>query len=189
MFFPLSQEIMNNETVLVVRSSLQSGELAAPLAQALEGVDPRIPYVLRSWSDALDIALFPARAAAAILSVMGLLAAMLAVTGIFGMATYGVSRRMKEFGIRIALGAARTQLMSNALGRTFVLILSGLAVGLVSGILSSRVLAQIVYQATAFDPIVLFGVTISMALLAVAATSIPARRALSIDPARLLRDE
>lgn len=189
MFFPLSQEIMNNETLLVVRSSLPSGELSAPLVHVLEGVDPRIPYVLRSWSDALDLALFPARAAAAILSMMGLLAAMLAVTGIFGMATYGVSRRMKEFGIRVALGAARTQLMSSALGRTFVLILLGLAAGLVSGVLSSHLLAQVVYQATALDPIVLGGVILCMALLGFVATCIPARRALSIDPARLLRDE
>jgi hypothetical protein len=96
MFFPLTQQINSNETVLVVRSSLPPSAMAATLDQALTSVDRNIPFMLHSWQDALDLALFPARAATAALGIMGLLAAMLAVTGIFGMAAYSVSRRMKE---------------------------------------------------------------------------------------------
>ncbi len=73
---------------------------------------------------------------------MGLLAAMLAVTGIFGMAAYSVSRRMKELGIRVAMGAERIQLMRSALGRPLILLLSGSLAGLVLGVLASRLLAQ-----------------------------------------------
>ena len=83
---------------------------------------------------------------------MGLLAAMLAVTGIFGMAAYSVSRRMKELGIRVALGARRTQVMSAAVGRPMVLLGVGSVVGLLAGVFASRLLGQIVYQANPRDP-------------------------------------
>jgi predicted permease len=189
MFFPLTQQINSNETVLVVRSSLPPSAMAATLDQALTSVDRNIPFMLHSWQDALDLALFPARAATAALGIMGLLAAMLAVTGIFGMAAYSVSRRMKELGIRVAMGAERVQLMRSALGRPLILLLSGSVAGLVLGVLASRLLAQIVYEATPRDPLVLGGVILTMGVLGLAATWIPARHALSVDPARLLRDE
>ena len=189
MFFPLTQQLNDNETVLFVRSSLPPSEMAVALDHALSSVDRNIPFILHSWPDALDLALFPARAATAALGIMGLLAAMLAVTGIFGMAAYSVSRRMKELGIRVAMGAERVQLMRSALGRPLILLLSGSLAGLVLGVLASRLLAQVVYEATPRDPLVLGGVILTMALLGLAATWIPARHALSIDPARLLRDE
>ena len=94
---------------------------------------------------------------------MGLLAAMLAVTGIFGMAAYSVSKRMKELGIRIALGAQPAQLMRSALGRPLALLIFGSIAGLVLGALASRLLAQIVYEATPRDPLVLGGVVVTMA--------------------------
>jgi ABC-type antimicrobial peptide transport system permease subunit len=120
---------------------------------------------------------------------MGLLAAMLAITGIFGMAAYSVSKRMRELGIRVALGAHRAQLMRSALGRPLVLLASGSAVGLLLGMLTSRLLAQIVYQATSRDPLVLAGVIAAMMLIGLVATWIPARHALAVNPARLLREE
>ena len=189
MFFPLTQETNSYYTVFAVRSARPSAEIAAALDRTLTSIDPRLPLSIRPWSVALDMALFPARAAAAALGMMGLLAAMLAVTGIFGMAAYSVSKRMRELGIRVALGAQRTQLMRSALGRPLVLLISGSLVGLGLGMLVSRLLAQIVYQATPHDPLVLAGVVATMALIGVVATWIPARHALSIDPARLLREE
>jgi ABC-type antimicrobial peptide transport system permease subunit len=96
---------------------------------------------------------------------------------------------MRELGIRVALGAHRIQLMRSALGRPFVLLMSGSIVGLALGMLVSRILAQIVYQATSRDPLVLAGVISAMMLIGMLATWIPARRALAIDPARLLRED
>jgi ABC-type antimicrobial peptide transport system permease subunit len=96
---------------------------------------------------------------------------------------------MKELGIRVAMGAERIQLMRSALGRPLILLLSGSVAGLVLGVLASRLLAQIVYEATPRDPLVLGGVILTMGVLGLAATWIPARHALSVDPARLLRDE
>jgi predicted permease len=189
MFFPLTQEINDDYTVLVVRSALPPTQLAAMLDRTLSDIDRNLPLTLHSWPDALDVAFFPPRAATAALGIMGLLAAMLAITGTFGVATYSVSKRMKEFGIRVALGAARVELIRAALGRPLLLLLSGCVAGLALGMFASRLLAQIVYQATPYDPLVLGGTMLTMALLGLLATWIPARRSMSIDPARLLRDE
>jgi ABC-type antimicrobial peptide transport system permease subunit len=114
---------------------------------------------------------------------------MLSITGVFGMAAYSVSKRMRELGIRVALGASRKQVLQAALGRALQLLVCGSAAGLLLGILASRVLASIVYQATPRDPLVLSGVVLAMLLLGLLATWIPAQRALSIDPLRLLREE
>ena len=187
-FFPLEQN-PDSDTSLVVRSPLPEAEIVPEVRRRLAQIDPSLPFVFHSWPDALAFVLFPARAATATLGVMGLLAAMLAVTGVFGMAMYSVSKRMKEFGIRVALGAQAAQLLRAALGRPLLLLFSGSAAGLLLGVMASQLLAQIVYQATPRDPLVLAGVVITMALLGFLATWIPAERSLHVHPARLLREE
>ena len=111
------------------------------------------------------------------------------ITGIFGMAAYSVSKRLKELGIRVALGAQHKEVLQAALGRALKLLAIGSAAGLILGLLATKVLAFIVYQATPRDPLVLAGVVLAMALLGLVATWIPAQRALSVDPLVLLREE
>jgi predicted permease len=188
MFFPLAQDTHSNFFLVVRSQALRSG-VASSLQRLISGLDSNLPYTIHSWPEALEFALFPSRMATAALGVMGLLAAMLAVTGIFGMASYSVSKRMKELGIRVALGAQPLQLMQAALARPVVLLLTGSIAGLFLGMLASGVLAHIVYQATPHDPLVLGGVVLTMTLLGALATWVPARRAQSVDPARLLREE
>ena len=159
------------------------------LNRTLSGIDSSLPIELRTWSDNLGLVLFPMRVATVALGVMGLLAAMLAVTGVFGMAAYSVSKRLRELGIRIALGAHRGQLVRAALSRPLIVLLSGSAAGLLLGVLASRLLAALVYEATSRDPLVLLGAVASMVLIGLIATWIPARRALSINPAQLLRED
>ena len=137
----------------------------------------------------MAVVLFPSRVATMALGILGAMGAMLSITGIFGMAAYSVSRRLRELGIRIALGAQRQEVLRAALGRAIKLLAFGSAAGLFLGILAGRVLASIVYQATPRDPVVLAGVVLVMLLLGLLATWIPAQRALSIDPMRLLREE
>ena len=105
------------------------------------------------------------------------------------MAAYSVSKRLRELGIRVALGAQRKEVLYTALGRALKLLAFGSTLGLLLGLLASRVLAFIVYEATPRDPVVLAGVILAMGLLGLLATWIPARRALSVDPAILLREE
>jgi predicted permease len=188
MFFPLAQR-NQGDTAVVVRSPLPPAEVTAALNAVLAAVDRSLPFTLHGWPDELAFVLFPARVATAALGVMGLLAALLAVTGVFGMAAYSVSRRLKEFGIRVALGSRRAQLMRAALLRPLLLLLSGSLLGLFLGVLASGLLAHLIYQATSRDPLVLAGAIAIMMLEAMVATWIPARRALAVDPALLLREE
>jgi len=123
------------------------------------------------------------------LGVLGMMGAMLSITGIFGMAAYSVSKRLRELGIRMALGAQRKEVLQAALGRALKLLAFGSAAGLLLGILASRVLSAVVFHATPRDPLVLTCVVLAMALVGLVATWIPAQRALSIDPAVLLREE
>ena len=184
-----SAQIKQSNMVLVVRSALAENEIASALQRTLGGDVPGLPISIRSWPDALGSVLFPARTAAAALGVMGLLAMMLAVTGIFGMAAYSVSKRMKELGIRVALGARRTQLMRAAVGRPLALLLAGSLLGLACGMFASRLLGRLVYEANPRDPLVLAGVVAIMALLGGVATCLPARRALSVNPSKLMRED
>ena len=96
--------------------------------------------------------MFPSRVAAVSLGLLGMMGAMLSITGIFGMAAYSVSKRMRELGIRMALGAQRKEVLQAALGRAFKLLAFGSVAGLVLGVLATRVLTFIVYQATPRDP-------------------------------------
>jgi predicted permease len=180
-----------NQMILIVRSRRAQNEMAATLERTLNSLEPDARIKIQSWLAVLGgvNALFPARAASVALCIMGLLAAMLAVTGIFGMAAYNVSRRMKELGIRVALGARTKHVMSTAVGRPITLLVVGSLLGLLSGVLASRLLGQIVYQANPQDPVVVVGAVLTMALLGVAASAIPALRALAVDPSKLLREE
>jgi predicted permease len=187
-YLPLPQNEKAN-TIFVVRSDRAQNEIAAAIERTLSGFEPNALITVQSWPDAMAGALFAPRAATATLGVMGLLAAMLAVTGIFGMAAYNVSRRMKELGIRVALGARTKHVMSVAVGRPIVLLGVGSLVGLLLGVFASQLLGQIVYQANPRDPVVVVGAVLTMALLGIAASAIPALRALAVDPSTLMREE
>ena len=188
MFFPILQS-PSSGTTLVVRSNRDPQQLAAAMRAKLRDLDAELPPYIETWSKGMDPVLFTSRMAAIALGVLGAMGAMLAVTGIFGMSAYLVSRRLKELGIRMALGAQRKEVLQAALGRAFQLLAWGSAAGLVLGILASQVLASIVYTATPRDPVVLAGTVLAMALIGLVATWIPAQRALSLDPLTLLREE
>jgi predicted permease len=188
MFLPIFQS-PTSSTLLVVRSNHDPQQVAAAIDHNLLNLDGGLPFAVRTWNNELDSALFASRVATVSLGILGGLGAMLAVTGIFGMASYSVSKRLRELGIRIALGAQRKEVLGAALGRALQLLAFGSVVGLLLGIAATRVLSFIVYQATPRDPLVLTGVVLAMLLLGLLATWIPARRALGADPLILLREE
>jgi predicted permease len=188
MFLPLLQSPAT-QACFILRSSNDPQQLAPAIKTTVTGLDAALPFTIRTWNQELESALFPSRMATLTLGVLGALGAMLSITGIFGMAAYSVSKRLRELGIRIALGARPKEVLQAALGRAFKLLAIGSAAGLLLGILASRVLASIVYQATPRDPLVLAGVVLAMLLLGLLATWIPAQRALSVNPSILLREE
>ena len=188
MFLPFLQSPASAAYILV-RSKRDPQQLAAAMRSKVRELDAGLPVDTQSWTQMLEVVLFPARVATMALGVLGLMGAMLSITGIFGMAAYSVSKRIRELGIRIALGAPRKEVLQAALGRPFKLLAIGSAAGLAMGLLATRVLAFIVYQATPRDPFVLAGVVVAMALLGLLATWIPAQRALSVNPLILLHED
>jgi predicted permease len=189
-FFRPAPQVYDESTVLLVRSSLPEAEVIRQLRQTMASLDAGLPlYALGDVRQMIGLAYYPARAATVALSAFGALALMLAITGIYGLAAYTVSRRVREIGIRVAVGAQPWQVLRSILGRTGVLLAAGSAAGLALGSASTKLLASIVYQATPRDPIVLAGVALTMAVVALVSAWAPARRAISVDPLRSLRHE
>jgi predicted permease len=188
MFLPFLRSPAS-QSYLVVRSRRDPQQLSAAIRREVRVLDGGLPIDSDTWNALLNTALFPARMATMSLGVMGMMGAMLSITGIFGMAAYSISKRLRELGIRVALGAQRREVLQAALARPVKLLAFGSLAGLLLGVLASRVLAFIVYSATPRDPLVLGGVVLAMSLLGLLATWIPARRALSVDPMILLREE
>ncbi len=188
MFFSFLQQ-SNSDTWIIVRSQRDAQEIAAELHRSLRRLDPALPLEIRPWFSELDSALFAARVATVSLGVLGLLGTMLAVTGVFGMASYVVSKRLRELGIRVALGANQRKVLATALGRALQLLAIGSVGGMILGVLATQLLSSIVYQATPKDPVVLGAVMLTMLAVGLTAAWIPARHALAVDPMILLREE
>ncbi len=188
MFFSLEQHT-SSDSVLLIHANRSPQEISEAVERRIHGIDSTLPITLRTWDEELSGALFAPRVATVALGVLGMLGAMLAVTGIFGMSSYVVSKRLRELGIRVALGASRQEILWASLGRAFRLLGIGSLAGLGLGLLATKVLSFIVYQATPKDPLVLGSVILTMLLLGLVAAWIPARRALAADPLVLLREE
>ena len=188
MYFSFQQQ-PSSGTWLTVKSQRSPQELSKALATAIHGLDAGLPISIKTWNQEMSSALFAARVASVALGVLGLLGAMLAVTGIFGMASYTVSKRLRELGIRMALGARSTEVLRAALGRAFILLSAGSVAGMGMGLLATKVLSHIVYQAAPNDPVVLAGVILTMLALGLVAAWIPAQKALSVNPTILMREQ
>lgn len=137
----------------------------------------------------LGLALFPSRLVAVVLSAFGLLAVVLAATGVYGIMAYAVSRRTREIGIRMALGAAPSQVLGVVLARTAVLLGTGTVIGLALSIASGKFFGQILYGVSPHDPLTYACAIAVMAAVALAACWVPAQRAIRVDPVTALRTE
>jgi predicted permease len=164
--------------------------MALTVRKTIRDLDPSVPVLSSNpWYAALSFSFFPAQVATVCLGLFGAFGLLLSITGTFGLASYTVSKRMRELSIRVALGAQGKQILSAALGRMLTLIATGSAFGLIFGIATSRVLSHIVYQASAQDPFVLTAVALTILLTGSLSVAGPVRRALNVDPANLLREE
>jgi|HubBroStandDraft_6_1064221.scaffolds.fasta_scaffold00768_10 predicted permease len=189
LFFPILQHF-NTSTTLTIRSTRPEAQVVQEMRTAMARLDPDIPlYGTGSMEQMLGFAFLPARAAAIALSAFGLLAIMLAATGIYGLVSYAVARRVREIGIRVALGAQKRQVLRLVLGRTMTLVLAGCAAGFVLALAAGQVLASIVYAVSARDPVALAAVWLTTILVGVLASWSPTRRALQVDPMIALRHD
>jgi predicted permease len=193
-FFPISQQ-PTAHTSFVVRmrpdsADMATNEMGAAIRQMIRDLDPAVPVRGSSaWNNQLGLTFFPSQVATVALGLFGAFGLLLSITGTFGLASYTVSKRLRELSIRVALGAQAKQILSAALGRMLILLASGSVVGMLLGVAASRVLSAIVYQASAQDPFVLAAVALTVLLTGSLSVAGPVRRALHIDPANLLREQ
>ncbi len=164
--------------------------LTAPVRRALAAVDLDQPaYQIRSQPRSIRQSTIGLQFIAGIMVAFGVLALVLAVGGVYGVMSYRVSQRTLEIGVRVALGASRTDVLRLTLGQALRLAAIGLPLGAGLGWMASRALGSALRGAVAFEPLVLASVAALLATAALVATFVPARRALAVDPARALRAE
>jgi predicted permease len=188
MFRPVAQSY-SSTMVLLVRSSRADASLQRELERIVTGLDPRVPLLSRgSLADAIAVAFLPARAASVALTSFGLLAVLLAVVGVYGLAMYSVTTRRRDIGIRVAIGARPYQALQSVLSRTSVLLGMGVLAGMAVSIASAPLLRSVMFHASTRDPLVVVVVAVVMTAIGLGAVWTPARRALAVDPARTLRE-
>jgi predicted permease len=188
-YWPMLQSY-NATTTLVARSHAPETEMVAAMRRAVQRLDEGLPlYQTGSLEQLIGFAYFPMQAAVSALSAFGLLALVLAATGIHGVVAYAVARRTREIGIRVAAGARPVDVLRLVVSRMAILIAAGGALGVVLTIAAGRVLSNIVYLISPRDPVTLASVCITMVAVAAASCWMPARRAVRIDPMAALRYE
>ncbi len=187
-FEPMAQRWSQDQT-LIARSPMPETETVRLMRRAALELDPSLTvFADGSLTSALGLALFPARMAAVVLGSFGALAVVLAATGVYGIMAYAVSRRTREIGIRMALGATMAKVQRSVLVKTLLLALIGIAAGAVASLMVSRAIAALLFNTAPSDPITFAAMVLLIAAVALLAGYIPARRASHINPMVALRN-
>lgn len=183
-------EITTGSMTLVARHRGPASAALAELRQVIRELEPRIAVSrLETFEQTLGIALFLPRMAAVLFAVFGLLGLLLAALGIYSLMVYTVGQRHREIGIRLALGATRRDIVRLIVRRGLGLALLGIAVGLAAAAATTRALTALLYGVSPTDAATFLAVAAFLALVALAASYLPARRAARIEVVEALRGE
>lgn len=175
---------------LVVRTATPPTSLTSAITGAVHQVDPQVPVTgVLTMDDIVDQSLSQQQLNMTLLAIFGGLALLLAAIGIYGVQAYAVRHRVREIGIRLALGAQPRDVLRQIIGQGLFLTGIGICGGLVVAIGLTRLMASQLYGVSATDPLTLAGVVVVLTLVALAACYIPARRAMKVDPTVALRYE
>jgi predicted permease len=175
---------------VVVRAPADPGALAAALRADLRALDGSLPlYEVHTLEQAVARSLGPRRLTNVLLLAFALTALLLAALGIYGVMAVNVGERVTEFGIRLALGAVPRDVLALVLGQGLRLVVLGAAVGFAGAVAVTRLLGTLLFDVKPVDPVTFAGVGLVLAVVALAACYIPARRATATDPLRALRYE
>ncbi|HEX6535793.1 MAG TPA: ABC transporter permease [Gemmatimonadaceae bacterium] len=189
-YFPQLATPWGTQT-LALRTSLPDPMSLAPAVRAvLKELDPDVPaYQVQTLEQAVSRSLWRQRLQGQVLGTFAALALLLAAVGIYGVISYAVAQRTRELGVRMALGATRSQVLGLVLGQGLRLAAAGVAIGIVAALALSRIVASLLYGVSATDLATFAGVPIALALVAMLATLVPARRATRVDPVVAMRTE
>ena len=185
----LMQQMPFFETIMV-RTAGDPGPMVARMREEITALNPDISFFdARTMDENMSVVLFPVRMGAALLAVFGLLALGLAAVGVYGVIAYSVSRRTREIGIRMALGAGSNNVLRLVVWQGMRVVLVGVVLGVLGAAALSRALGNLLYDVSAVDPVAFIGTVAVLIGVALLANYIPARRGARVDPMVALRTE
>jgi predicted permease len=189
LYQPLAQR-HESGMVLLVQTSGDPARLVPAVRREVQSIERNLPLTnARTMDELIGTSLYPARMGAVLLGVFGLLALLLASVGLYGVLSYSVSRRTREIGIRMALGARSSDVLRLVLRESLTLVAVGLLLGLAAAFATTRLLAGFLYGVSPTDPAAFAGIAVLLAVVALFASFIPARRASKVDPLIAFRYE
>jgi predicted permease len=189
-YLPIAQSPQNTAAIVVRTSGSRPETLASPIQAAIRSVDPSQPlYDPKTMEQRVDESLTGRRFLVVLLSIFAGLALLLAAVGLYGVISYSVRMRTRELGIRLALGAQRTDVLRLILGKGMQLAGIGLVIGLAGTLAVGRVLSSLLYHVDLLNPLTLFATTFLLASTVLFACYVPARRASALEPMRTLRED
>ena len=192
LYVPLAQQPWRTPQFFIRRNSraASSASLAAPVRAVLKDVDPNLPLVrVSSLREFADFGLLPQRLAASVAGSLGSVALLLAAIGLYGVTAFTVARRTREIGLRVALGANPRRVKALVVGQALKLTAIGGAVGLLLAVGMARLISDLLFGVSPFDPIAFGGTVGALVIVTLAASYIPARRAANLSPTVALRAE
>jgi predicted permease len=189
LYYPLAQQAVGRSTALVLKTGLDPQTLVPQVRAAVRALDPEQPIAdVRTMEQWLSRSLQNRRTNMELLTVFGAVALVLSAIGIYGVLAFGVAQRVREFGIRQALGADRASILSLVIRQGLKTAGTGTVLGLAASFALVRFLQTLLFGVTPHDPLVFVGVGVTLFAVAMAACYIPARRATRVDPMVALRD-
>jgi len=188
-YLPVEQGF-RSELYLHARTTGDPSASLKAIRAAVQAIDPALPVgTPKLMTDEMKASLIPAQAAASVLGTFGLLALLLGAVGIYGVTSYAVAQRTRELGIRTALGAQRRDLLRMVIRESMTLVGIGLVIGLAGALAIGRALTSLLYGISSADPVTFVTTPLILAMIALLASWIPARRATRVDPMVALRSE
>ncbi|MDE3136412.1 MAG: FtsX-like permease family protein, partial [Acidobacteriota bacterium] len=188
--FSFAVEEASFPLAVTVKTTGNDAQGIAAMREALRSLDPSLAiFRQRTMSQVIDESMAGTTYQTALLAVFAVLALVLAAVGIYGVMSYGVSQRTHEIGVRMAIGASPGAVMKLILGEGLRLVALGLAIGVAGAFALTRSLSSLLYGVGAGDPLTFAGVAVVLAVVALAACAVPARRAMRVDPMLALREE
>ena len=189
-YLPLTSQHERPTMYVLLRTHTSLQEAAAGLRRTVAEVDPLVPVTrVRSLNEVVAASESSPRSLTILLLAFGGLAVVIGGVGVYSLIAYIVSWRTREIGIRLALGAQRWQIVNGVVKQSMLLAAGGSVIGLIAAAMAARLMRSFLFEVSAFDPLTFFAVPVLMAMLALAAAWIPARRAASVDPMEALRSE
>jgi putative ABC transport system permease protein len=181
-------QLASPQLYLSLRTTLEPHSLASAMRAQIAAADPDQPLTeMQTMEERLELASASPKFTMLLIGVFSATAFILAVVGIYGVIAYSVAQRSQELGIRIALGAEKRDILRLVIGGGMGLTLVGIGIGLAGSLAVTRVMAAMLYETSATDPVILGGSAVLFLCVAGLAGYLPARRAARIDPAGVLR--